>query len=157
MDESLAGLTLDDVRSRPGLERLEEVAVGAIVLRRDGYEVLLLRREADGDVPAAEKVPSGTVDPGETLGDAVRRVARRQAGLEAWSVGEVWFGLSYVSPRGPAVQFDFVTDVGPSPEPSDPPAGWAHRWVARHDLMASDLVRPAAAALTKRLGTAGPP
>jgi ADP-ribose pyrophosphatase YjhB (NUDIX family) len=157
MDDPLVGLTPDEVRARPGLERLAEVAVGAIVLGRDGDEVLVLRREATADDPAFEKLPSAAVEPGETLGEAVRRVARTQAGLEARGIGDLWFGLSHVTERGTAVEFAYVVDAGPGPVATGPPAGWSHRWVPRHDLMVSDLLPTAAEALTKRLGGTRPP
>lgn len=157
MDDPLVGLTPDEVRARPGLERLAEIAVGAIVLGGNGDEVLVLRREATADDPAFEKLPSAMVEPGETLGEAVRRVVRTQVGLEARDLGDLWFGLSYVTERGTAVEFDYVVDVGPGPVATGPPAGWSHRWVPSDDLMASDLLPTAAEALTKRLGSAGPP
>ena len=61
---------------------IEGFSAGAIVHRDDGREILLLRRRDDEtSFPGAESLPSGGVEPGETLLDGLARELREEIGL----------------------------------------------------------------------------
>ena len=68
---------------RDGVERF---AVGAIV-HRDGEILLLRRRTDDTSYPGAEDLPSGGVDPGESLLEGLARELSEEIGLQPGATG----------------------------------------------------------------------
>jgi ADP-ribose pyrophosphatase YjhB (NUDIX family) len=165
MATPIAELTLEEALALPAFRTMEEIAVGAVILRRDGAEVLVMRR----DEPAGgglERLPRGTVAFDETVGDAVTRVVREQVGLAVTGVGDLWFGLAYEAPSGPAIELDYAVTIEPGPLVGEAggagaPGGtgsagdWRPRWLAVDELRTSDLLGTVVDALADRLGLAG--
>lgn len=159
MATPIAELTLEEALALPAFRTMEEIAVGAVILRRDGAEVLVMRRDEPGG--GFERLPRGTVAFDETVGDAVRRVVREQVGLAVTGVGDLWFGLAYESPSGAAIELDYAVTVEPGPLVGEAGAAgaagdWRPRWLPVDELRTSDLLGTVVDALADRLGLAGP-
>ena len=160
MATPIAELTLEEALALPAFRAMEEIAVGAVILRRDGAEVLVMRRDEPGG-GGFERLPRGTVAFDETVGDAVTRVVREQVGLAVTDVGDLWFGLAYEAPSGPAIELDYAVTVEPGPlvggaGDSGAAGDWRPRWLAVDELRTSDLLGTVVDALADRLGLAGP-
>lgn len=90
-----------------GIGRL---VVGVIVPRCDG--ILLLLRKPDDFMPNIYELPSGAVEPGETLPSAVARELREETGLDASGIVGYMGHFDYVSGSGaPTRQLNFVVAV----------------------------------------------
>lgn len=90
-----------------GIGRL---VVGVIVPRDDG--ILILQRKPDDFMPNIYELPSGAVEPGETLASAVARELREETGLDAGSIVGYMGYFDYVSGSGrPTRQLNFVVSV----------------------------------------------
>ncbi|MFD9534686.1 NUDIX domain-containing protein [Streptomyces sp. NPDC060010] len=96
-------------------EGITSLVAAAVVT--DTGRVLLLRRKADDYMGGLWEIPSGKVDPGETILDAARRETREETGLTVSSVDRYLGHFDYENNRGTTTrQFNFavtVTETGP--------------------------------------------
>ncbi|MEU6328804.1 NUDIX hydrolase [Streptomyces sp. NPDC047049] len=103
--------------------------VGAVIPDGDG-RVLLMRRAADDFMGGLWELPSGGVDPGESLLDALRREVREETGLPLVSIDDYLGHFDYTSGSGKrARQFTFAAsaDLG-VPVRLSPDEHDAYRW-----------------------------
>ena len=90
-----------------GIGRL---VVGIIVPCDDG--ILILQRKPDDFMPNIYELPSGAVEPGETLAAAVARELREETGLYVGVIVGYMGHFDYVSGSGaPTRQLNFVVAV----------------------------------------------
>lgn len=135
------------LRSGPALVALgggaDRVTVGAVVVshREAGPCILVLRRAAtEEEYAGIEELPSGAVDAGESLGEALRREVKEECGFDLKCLFEEWFIIRYDSRKGRTIQVNCVAavpstwDVKINPEEHE-----AYRWVPRGAVQASDL------------------
>lgn len=90
---------------------IEKIVVGAIIkdARSDGNKVLVLERAADDFMGGLVELPSGAVDKGEDLFDALKREVAEETGLFAEDVLGYAGCFDYISGSGKkARQFNFV-------------------------------------------------
>jgi len=73
--------------------------VTAALIRRDG-KVLLARRAPGQRMAGKWEFPGGTVEPGETPAQCLKRELREELGIEA-VIGEQLASTDYTYPRGP--------------------------------------------------------
>jgi 8-oxo-dGTP diphosphatase len=93
--------------SRDGIAQL---VVGAVV--RDQRRILVLRRPADDFMGAIFELPSGKVNPGETLDIALAREVKEETGLDVTAITGYLGHFDYLSGSGmPSRQFTFTVDV----------------------------------------------
>ena len=94
-----------------GVERL---VVGAVIQRN--CRTLLLRRKHGDFMGGLYELPSGVVEPGEAIGEALRREVMEETGLRVAAV-EAWLGFfNYVSRGGRTTrQFNFRVSVDDFP------------------------------------------
>ena len=95
------GISQDQIRSLEGeMQRdgIQKVVVGAVV-RRDGL-VLLLKRQSDDFMGGLVELPSGTVDSGEAIIDALKREVREETGLEIDGIDSFIGTFDYTSGSG---------------------------------------------------------
>lgn len=135
-------------RSAPAVLRIYEdqsiqrVTVGSVIMRNspEGPEVLVLRRRDDEEYGAIDELPSGAVEPGETLGQATRREAFEETTVLLDVIGEFAFEFRYPSVKGFTIQLNFVATV-----PFDVPVSvndaehTAWRWLPVAELRTSAL------------------
>ncbi|MFC5719155.1 NUDIX hydrolase [Streptomyces gamaensis] len=96
------------VAERDGIEK---AVVGAVIVDKSG-KVLLLHRSADDYLGGLWELPSGGVDPGESLIEALRREVVEETGLTVQAVGGYLGHFDYRSGSGRrARQYNFVATV----------------------------------------------
>ena len=95
------GVSEDQIRSlKRDMRRdgIQKVVVGAVI-RRGGL-VLLLKRRADDFMGGLVELPSGTVDSGESIIDALKREVREETGLEIKEIASFIGTFDYTSGSG---------------------------------------------------------
>ncbi|GAB7101765.1 hypothetical protein JCM4814A_00790 [Streptomyces phaeofaciens JCM 4814] len=91
-------------------EGITSVVAAAVIT--DADRVLLVRRNPDDYMGGLWDIPSGTVDPGETIVDAARRETREETGLTVSSVDRYLRQFDYENSRGTTTrQFNFAVTV----------------------------------------------
>lgn len=104
-------MLLDDLTRTAERDGIAKTVVGAVITDADG-KVLLLHRPADDYLGGLWELPSGGVDDGETLIEALRREVAEETGLAVGTVGEYLGHFDYRSGSGRATrQFNFTANV----------------------------------------------
>lgn len=89
---------------------VHQLVVGAIV--RDGDSVLLLQRPEDDFMGGIFELPSGTVEPGETLDAALTREVAEETGLVVTDISDYIGSFDYTSDsKKKSRQFNFAVAV----------------------------------------------
>src|SRR5262249_55437064 len=89
---------------------VQQIVVGAIVAEAD--TVLLLRRPADDFMGGIYELPSGKVEPGEILDQALIREVKEETGLDVESITDYLGSFDYTSGSGKKTrQFNFTATV----------------------------------------------
>jgi 8-oxo-dGTP diphosphatase len=134
-DDVLAALT--DMAKREGIEQL---VVGAVI-RHEGAVLLLKRSEADF-MGGIWELPSGKVEPGETLVGALTREVLEETGLTVRNVRSHIASFDYQSGSGKqSRQYNFAVDVA-APDPVKLTEHEAHVWVrVTDDLPVTEAVK----------------
>lgn len=113
---------------------IKKFVVAAVILLEQGF--LLLERNADDFMGGLVELPSGTVDPGEGLLEALEREALEETGLTITDVNRFLSSFDYKSGSGkPTRQFNFSVSVKPAEIKLDP-----NEHVAFHVLIPTDPV-----------------
>ncbi len=136
VDETLLEGLANDARC----DDVQRFVVGAIV--RHGDCVLLLRRSADDFMGGLLELPSGTVEPGESMDAALIREVREETGLDVIRI-ETYLGhFDYEGRDGLKTrQFNFVVDVA-SPEPISLVEHSEYVWASpKKDLTVTNAVK----------------
>lgn len=111
LDRSIFSRLPDEARR----ENVYRHVVGAVIANQES--VLLLQRNADDFMGGIFEVPSGTVELGEGLDDAVTREVREECGLRATALLNYLGHFDYPAQGGEiSRQFNFVVEVA-APEP----------------------------------------
>lgn len=121
---------------------ISRIVVGAILRRRpsSGPEILILRRVSGDEYGGIEELPSGGVEPGETLGDAILRETLEETGIALTGTGFHQFDFSYASCSGATAQLNFLYDVPVDATVKICTAEHSsYRWIASAELDSSDL------------------
>jgi 8-oxo-dGTP diphosphatase len=138
-----------------GGDQVTRMAVGGVLRRRiDGdLTILVLKRVASDEYGGLEELPSGGVEPGETLRDALAREVWEETGLSFEAPGPFLFDFTYPSRRGVTTQLNFLVDV-PSDMPVrvDPAEHESFRWLPLADLADSGLSPDVRRELDRTLG-----
>ena len=89
---------------------IEKIVVGAII-SRDG-KVLVLRRKQDDYLGGMDELPSGHVEQGESVLDALRREVKEETGLTVTHIHSLESRFDYLTGSGKkARQLNFVVEV----------------------------------------------
>ncbi|MTJ15848.1 MULTISPECIES: NUDIX domain-containing protein [unclassified Dolichospermum] len=91
-------------------DRVNQLVVGAFILNSNN-ELLLLQRDKDEFIGGLYELPSGGVEKGETLAEALVREVREETGLEVTHIGDFVNSFDYTTKRGLARQMNFITSV----------------------------------------------
>jgi 8-oxo-dGTP diphosphatase len=91
-------------------EGVQKLIVGAVI--SDSNDVLLLKRRQDDFMGGIYELPSGNVEPGETLDTALRREVKEETGLDVETITSYLGSFDYTSATGKkSRQFNFTTSV----------------------------------------------
>ncbi|MBF6340654.1 NUDIX domain-containing protein [Nocardia abscessus] len=92
-------------------DEVQQLVVGAVV--QHGGRVLLLQRPADDFMGGIWELPSGKVDPGEAIDQALIREVKEETGLEVTAITNYLGEFDYQSGSGKrSRQFNFTVEVG---------------------------------------------
>jgi 8-oxo-dGTP diphosphatase len=122
---------LEELTTTATAEGVQQFVVGAVV-KHEGT-VLLLKRPADDFMGGIYELPSGKVEPGETLDDALKREVAEESGLVVTALREYLGHFDYTSGSGKkSRQFNFAVTVD-APEPVTLTEHDAYRWADLND------------------------
>lgn len=100
--------TLAKLEAQAEKDGVRGLVGGSIIINHDGG-VLLVKRTAADFMPNVVELPSGGVDPGESLLQGLKREAREEVGFEVEEVLDYVDSFDYLSQSGkPKRQFNFV-------------------------------------------------
>lgn len=89
-----------------------------------------------------EEFPSGKVESGESLTDALKRELLEETALSLHSVLDYMFSFDYFSSSGTrSRQFNFLVDVAKSAIKVDESEHQGYRWINRDDLSRSRVTQ----------------
>jgi 8-oxo-dGTP diphosphatase len=117
---------LEKLKTEAARQDVQQLVVGAVV-QHDG-KVLLLKRSEDDFMGGIFELPSGKVEPGEDLDEALRREVEEETGLKISRIREYLGHFDYFSGSGrTSRQLNFAVDVA-TPEPVKLSEHDAHLW-----------------------------
>ncbi|MGF0316940.1 NUDIX domain-containing protein [Nocardia fluminea] len=91
-------------------DEIRRLVVGAVVVRH--HRVLILRRRRSDFLGGRWELPSGVVEPGEALDEALAREVAEETGLEVTGVSDYLGDFDYLTGGGARTrQFTFVVEV----------------------------------------------
>ncbi|MEV6656466.1 NUDIX domain-containing protein [Nocardia fluminea] len=91
-------------------DEIRRLVVGAVVVRH--HRVLILRRRRSDFLGGRWELPSGVVEPGEALDEALVREVAEETGLEVTGVSDYLGDFDYLTGEGARTrQFTFVVEV----------------------------------------------
>jgi 8-oxo-dGTP diphosphatase len=130
---------LDQLSTLARSDGVQQFVVGSIV--HDEDKVLLLRRPSDDFMGGIFELPSGKVEAGETLDDALIREVNEETGLAVTDIREYVGSFDYTSGSGKkARQFNFAVTVA-QPKPVELQEHDAYLWAPLDsDLPVTDAV-----------------
>jgi 8-oxo-dGTP diphosphatase len=144
------GLTAEEALARLDGTATRVVVGAAVTTAGDASTVLLVSRVGDDEYGGIEELPSGAVEAGESLGDALAREVREETGLAAQSTGEFLFSFYYDSRKGRTIQLNYQVTVGPAPRVVvDPQEHDGYRWVPVLELGQTRLTPQVRAGLNR--------
>jgi len=109
-------------------DEVEQLVVGAVV--RHGGKILLLQRPADDFMGGIWELPSGKVETGEAIDQAVIREVEEETGLDVTAITGYLGEFDYRSGSGKkSRQFNFTVDVGRA-EPVELTEHDAYAWTS---------------------------
>lgn len=107
---AIESATLRRLTNQADLDGVKKHIVGMLVER--GGEVLLLHRPPEEFMGGIWELPSGNVEAGEELDDAIRRELKEETGLDLAAIGGFIGSFDYLSTTGKkSRQFNFTVDV----------------------------------------------
>jgi len=102
---------LRDLLHAAGADGVTKHVVGAVISNAEG-KVLLLHRAADDYLGGLWELPSGGVDAGETLAEALHREVAEETGLTVATIENYLGHFDYLSKSGKKTrQFNFTAQV----------------------------------------------
>jgi 8-oxo-dGTP diphosphatase len=133
-------LLFDKLTAEAQADGVQQLVVGAVV-QHDG-KVLLLQRPEDDFMGGIWELPSGKVDPGESLDVALIREVGEETGLDVSSIQDYLGSFDYTSGSGKkSRQFNFAVDVSAS-EPVALTEHDGYRWAKlTEELPVTDAVK----------------
>lgn len=119
---------------------VRQLVVGAVVRHED--KILLLRRPEDDFMGGIFELPSGKVEPGETLDAGLRREVKEETSLDVTAIYDYLGHFDYQSGSGKkSRQFTFAVDVN-SPDPVMLQEHDTYRWAPLSEqLPVTDAVK----------------
>jgi len=119
MKSNISQQILDDLIETSIKDGIEKLVAGAVIWKDSG--VLLLKRVEDDFLGGLTELPSGTVDAGEDLLEALQREVKEETGLSVSCALEYLGAFDYKSGSGKKTrQFTFLVETEPGEIVIDP-------------------------------------
>ncbi|MFF8919362.1 NUDIX hydrolase [Streptomyces sp. NPDC015032] len=143
MNASVDAALLDDLIRAADADGITKHVVGAVISDAEG-RVLLLHRAADDYLGGLWELPSGGVDAGETLTEALHREVTEETGLTVIAIGTYLGHFDYLAKSGKQTrQFNFTARVTHESDTVKLTEHDAHLWAGRAEQeQVSSAVRP---------------
>lgn len=88
---------------------VKKVVVGGVIVSRDKSSILLLQRAAHDFMPNLQELPSGGINPDESLAEALTREVKEETGLQLQKIEGYINSFDYHSKSGKLTrQFNFL-------------------------------------------------
>jgi 8-oxo-dGTP diphosphatase len=149
----VASHLLEELRAKAQLDEIERLVAGSVVVKRTSrgvVKVLVLDRVPNEYLGGIEELPSGQVEAGEPLMDALVRELTEETGLKARAVRAYLFAFDYQSRANRKTrQLNFLV-VPDDAEVRTSAEHNGHRWLSVDELAASRLTRNIVDAITVR-------
>lgn len=101
---------LEQLTREADRDEVQQLVVGAVV--QHGGKILLLQRPADDFMGGIWELPSGKVDPGESIDQALIREIKEETGLDVTAIRNYLGEFDYQSSSGKkSRQFNFTVEV----------------------------------------------
>ncbi|WP_040700432.1 NUDIX domain-containing protein [Nocardia vinacea] len=101
---------LEQLTREADQDEVQQLVVGAVV--QHGGKILLLQRPADDFMGGIWELPSGKVDPGESIDQALIREVKEETGLDVTAIRNYLGEFDYQSGSGKkSRQFNFTVEV----------------------------------------------
>ncbi|MFE0678700.1 NUDIX hydrolase [Streptomyces sp. NPDC058867] len=131
MNAPVDAALLGDLIHAADADGITKHVVGAVIPNAEG-KVLLLHRTADDYLGGLWELPSGGVDAGETLTEALHREVTEETGLTVTAIGTYLGHFDYVSRSGKKTrQFNFTAHVTHKSDTVKLAEHDAHLWADR--------------------------
>ena len=102
---------LNQLAEKASSDGIQKMVVGACITSK-GKFLIVKRAAAESFMAGLEEIPSGTVDPRETLGQALKREVREETGLNVRQIRKYVNSFDYTSGSGKKTrQFNFLVDA----------------------------------------------
>lgn len=122
---------IEDLTTEAEGDGIQQLVAGAVV-EHDG-RILLLRRPGDDFMGGIWELPSGKVEPGESLDRALAREVEEETGLRVTGIGRYLDSFDYRSGSGKhSRQFNFAVECA-TPEPIRLTEHDSYAWTALTD------------------------
>lgn len=104
----LASNLIDELNQHAIDDEIDVLVAGGII-EQNGKILLLQRCDSETFLPGIVEIPSGKLDPGETIYEGAKREIQEETGLDVESIDEYLGHFDYVTKRGKkARQFNFI-------------------------------------------------
>ena len=102
---------INKITAKAKKDGIQKFVVGAVILNKEG-KFLLLNRPADDFMGGINELPSGKLEEGEGLLDALKREVKEETNLDVEKVIKYIDSFDYISGSGKKVrQFNFLINV----------------------------------------------
>jgi 8-oxo-dGTP diphosphatase len=119
---------------------IERFVVGALIKQNDTF--LVLQRQSDDFMGGIDELPSGKVENGESLVDALAREVQEEIGLKISKILDYIGHFDYTSGGGKKTrQFNFAVEIASGDVLINPSEHSAFKWVAQQNLASTRLTR----------------
>jgi 8-oxo-dGTP diphosphatase len=128
---------------------IQQLVVGTVI--QDHGRVLIIKRPTTDFMGGIWELPSGKVEPNETLDEAIRREVLEETGLTVTGIRSYLGNFDYQSGSGKrSRQYNFTVDVG-RPEPVKLTEHDAYAWAGvTDDLAVTEAVKEVLGRWAKR-------
>ncbi len=119
----------DALQKQAKSDGIQKILAGAFIVR-DGKFLIVKRASTEDFMAELDEIPSGTVDPGEGIGETLIRETREETGLNVSEVTAYTNSFDYLSRSGKKTrQFNFIVKVDDSEVTLNPSEHAKYWWI----------------------------
>jgi len=121
--------TIKDLLDKLKIDKIKKLVVGGVIFHSNN-KFLLLKRVSDDFMGDLVELPSGTVDEGETVLEALQREIKEETSLDIKSIDKYIDSFDYLSSSGKKTrQLNFLLTTKTSNVRLNPKEHSAHYWI----------------------------